>query len=257
MIATLLTLFMTLFLPLNGNGSSRTPYLLLPAEYTALVEDPTVAQDKTTELYKKLGLEEDKLSFQAFKLGVEGYDRIERKNRAVLTIIDFSKPSTQERMFVIDMEHEKLLYSTLCAHGKNSGGNYATSFSNQVNSHKSSLGFYLTGETYKGGNGYSLRLDGLEKGINDHAYERSIVVHGARYVSEQVAEQGRLGRSFGCPAVPTALAVPIINAIKDGSVLYIYAQDNRYITRSKIARMPSNQAELHANAHQPGSEQNS
>ena len=117
---------------------------------------------------------------------------------------------------------KKMLYSSVVSHGKNSGENYATSFSNEVGSYKSSLGFYLTGNTYQGRNGYSLLLDGLEKGINDRARERAIVVHGAAYANPSVCKSGRLGRSFGCPALPQALTKPIINTIKGGKrTLYL------------------------------------
>ena len=161
----------------------------------------------------------------AFRQAVAGYNRIKEKSKPILTLIDFSKPSTEKRFFVFDMEKKKLLYSSVVAHGRNSGENYATSFSNQYGSYKSSLGFYLTENTYQGGNGYSLILNGLEKGINDKAKARSIVVHGA---------PGRLGRSLGCPALPTKLARPIINTIKDGSVMFIYANNPHYLAQSNI-----------------------
>lgn len=149
-------------------------------------------------------------------------------------MIDFTKPSTEKRLFVFDMEQKKMLYSSVVSHGKNSGENYATSFSNEVGSYKSSLGFYLTGNTYQGKNGYSLLLDGLEKGINDRARERAIVVHGAAYANPSVCKSGRLGRSFGCPALPQALTKPIINTIKGGSVLFIYANNKEYMAKSSI-----------------------
>ncbi len=142
--------------------------------------------------------------------------------------------STEKRLFVFDMEQKKMLYSSVVSHGKNSGENYATSFSNEVGSYKSSLGFYLTGNTYQGRNGYSLLLDGLEKGINDRARERAIVVHGAAYANPSVCKSGRLGRSFGCPALPQALTKPIINTIKGGSVLFIYANNKEYMAKSSI-----------------------
>ncbi len=134
------------------------------------------------------------------------------------------------------MEKKQLLYSSVVSHGRNSGENYATSFSNQNGSYKSSLGFYLTENTYQGGNGYSLILNGLEKGINDKAKERSIVVHGASYANPTVAASGRLGRSLGCPALPTKLAKPIINTIKDGSVMFIYANNSSYLAQSDILK---------------------
>lgn len=174
------------------------------------------------------------VNFIAFRQAVAGYNRIKEKSKPILTLIDFSKPSTEKRLFVFDMEKKKLLYSSVVAHGRNSGENYATSFSNQYGSYKSSLGFYLTENTYQGGNGYSLILNGLEKGINDKAKARSIVVHGAAYANPSVASSGRLGRSLGCPALPTQLARPIINTIKDGSVMFIYANNPRYLAQSHI-----------------------
>ena len=184
-------------------------------------------------LYDSLRLE-GMVSRDAFVSAVIGYERIDRR-REVLTLIDFSKPSTEKRLFVFDMKARRLLYSSVVAHGKNSGENYATSFSNEHGSHKSSLGFYLTAGTYRGRNCYSLILEELEKGINDQARERAIVMHGAAYANPSVIRSaGRLGRSFGCPAVPEALSRPIIDAIKGGSVLYIYAPRPEYLAQSPI-----------------------
>lgn len=176
------------------------------------------------------------VNFIAFRQAVAGYNRIKEKSKPILTLIDFSKPSTEKRFFVFDMEKKQLLYSSVVSHGRNSGENYATSFSNQNGSYKSSLGFYLTENTYQGGNGYSLILNGLEKGINDKAKERSIVVHGASYANPTVAASGRLGRSLGCPALPTKLAKPIINTIKDRSVMFIYANNSSYLAQSDILK---------------------
>jgi hypothetical protein len=181
---------------------------------------------KDTDLHK-LWLDcslEKALSYEIFNkalLGYNQYENIWKKN--ILTIIDFSKPSTENRFFVIDIEKRQLLYSCFVAHGKNSGENYATSFSNEPESLQSSLGFYLTAETYVGDNGYSLKLDGLEKGINDNAREREIVIHGADYVSQKFIDQyGRLGRSWGCPALPLEISKEVIDKISEGSCLYIY-----------------------------------
>lgn len=176
------------------------------------------------------------VNFIAFRQAVAGYNRIKEKSKPILTLIDFSKPSTEKRLFVFDMMKKKLLYSSVVSHGRNSGENYATSFSNQNGSYKSSLGFFLTEHTYQGGNGYSLILNGLEKGINDKAKERAIVVHGAAYANPAVASSGRLGRSLGCPALPTHLAKPIINTIKDGSVMFIYANNTNYLAQSNILK---------------------
>lgn len=171
----------------------------------------------------------------AWNQAVAGYGRITEKRKNILVIADFTKPSTAKRLYVVDMNNLTLLYDTWVAHGRGSGENFATSFSNVSGSHKSSLGFYLTGNTYQGGNGYSLLLDGLEKGINDKARERAIVIHGARYCDPSViASAGRLGRSFGCPALPPDVTREIIDTIKDGAVLYIFADRDDYLAQSAI-----------------------
>ncbi len=173
---------------------------------------------------------EGQLSFEIFKKAIIGYNKIPGiKKRNVISIIDFTQASTSKRFFVIDLQNKKLLYACLVAHGRNSGDNMAKSFSNKPKSLKSSLGFYLTAETYIGKHGYSLKLDGLEKNINDKAREREIVIHGAEYVSEKFAKlQGRIGRSWGCPALPKDLAKEIIDVISKGSCLFIYAEDVFY-----------------------------
>lgn len=185
-------------------------------------------------LYDKLSLD-GKLSREAFDYAIDGYRKIEKEKSNILTVVDFSQPSTNKRMFIIDLDKQELLFSTYVSHGKNSGGKYATSFSNRNGSNKSSLGFYLTGKTYKGRNGYSLALNGLEKGINDKARERAIVVHGASYCNPSIVEHGgTLGRSFGCLAIPTSITRQIIDTIKDGSLIFVYAENKHYLTESKI-----------------------
>ena len=192
--------------------------------------------DEVSELYEDLSSDTDGTMFicrQAFIEAMKGLERIKTKNKEILTIIDFTKPSTQKRLCVIDLKNKKILYSTVVAHGRNSGANYATSFSNVSGSYQSSLGFYVTENVYMGKNGYSLVLDGLEKGINDKAKERAIVIHGAKYANPStIAAGGRLGRSLGCPALPESLATPIINTIKNGSVIYIYAGNKEYTNKS-------------------------
>lgn len=190
--------------------------------------------DNIPELYDHLGLKPH-VGFEAFEQAVSGYGKISSRNKDVLTLVDFSKPSTEERLFVIDMSRKELLFKTHVSHGKNSGENYATSFSNVSGSYKSSLGFYLTENTYQGRNGYSLVLAGLEKGINDKAKSRAIVIHGAAYANPSViGKSGRLGRSLGCPALPTSVSKDIIDTIKDGSVLFIYAGKEDYTASSSI-----------------------
>jgi len=127
-----------------------------------------------------------------------------------------------------------VLFNSLVAHGKNTGEEFATNFSNTESSLQSSLGFYITENTYEGENGYSLRLEGMDSGFNDAAMQRSIVMHGADYVSEDFAAQHqRIGRSWGCPAVPRALAAPIIDTVKGQSCLFIYYPDQNYLSQSK------------------------
>jgi len=146
-------------------------------------------------------------------------------NPRLLTVIDYSRPSTEPRLWVLDLASRAIVQRELVAHGKGSGDNLATSFSNDEGSHKSSLGLFVTGAAYIGQNGYSLRLRGLEPGVNDHAYARDIVIHGAAYVSEAVARTlGRLGRSWGCPAVRPTIARPLIDEIKGGTVLFVYGK---------------------------------
>jgi len=201
-----------------------------PAENFSLSSDASAQQ-----LYQECGLEKV-LSLDVFKMALTGYEKINNlQNNKIITIIDFTKPSTRERFFVIDLENKKLLYKSLVAHGKNSGGNMATRFSNTPRSLKSCLGFFLTAETYSGKYGYSLKLDGLEPGINDNARKRSIVIHGADFVSHDIARQcGMLGRSYGCPALPINSSKKIIDKISKGSCLFIYGNDALYLKTSKI-----------------------
>ncbi|MDR1990434.1 MAG: murein L,D-transpeptidase catalytic domain family protein [Acidobacteriaceae bacterium] len=151
-----------------------------------------------------------------------------------LTVIDYSRPSTEARMWVFDLQTHELLYNELVAHGEGSGGNLPTRFSNDDNSHRSSLGLFSTGETYNGKNGYSLRLNGLDAGFNDHAMERAIVIHGATYVNETVAKkQGRLGRSWGCPALREGIAHEVIDHVKGSGLVFAYYPDARWLATSK------------------------
>jgi hypothetical protein len=147
-----------------------------------------------------------------------------------LSVIDFSKPSTDKRLWVYDLHSHALLFHEYVAHGRGSGANLAELFSNQPESNRSSLGLFRTGEAYIGKHGYSLRLDGLERGINDRARERAIVIHGAEYVNAATARaQGRLGRSLGCPAVRPEIATPLIKAVKEGGLLFAYYPDKSWL----------------------------
>lgn len=179
----------------------------------------------------------EKPDYKTFRKGLIGLlnlKKAEQENiKNIITLIDFNLPSTQKRMWVIDLDQMKVLFHELVAHGRNSGENYATEFSNKVNSNTSSLGFYLTGEEYIGKYGASLRLDGMEAGYNDQARERAVVLHGADYVSQAVVDaQGRLGRSYGCPAVPFENKDAIVDSIAERSVLFINGPDESYEKQS-------------------------
>ncbi len=181
---------------------------------------------------QKYGLDEEVLRY-AFTgyLNLRGRGQI--LDKGILTVIDFSKPSTQKRMWIINVVKQKLLVHTYVAHGVNSGSNYATEFSNVPESFKSSLGFYVTAETYEGKHGLSLALDGAEPTINCKARERAIVLHGSDYVSAQhIQAKGRLGRSQGCPAVPMELKDQIIKLVKNRTALFIYYPDEEYLSKS-------------------------
>lgn len=188
-------------------------------------------------LYDSLQLQMKGLSKEAYNYALMGYNKLMQsgklKNDETLTIIDFSLPSTAKRLFVIDMKLGTILFNTLVSHGRNSGKEMANDFSNNNNSFKSSLGFYLTSDTYMGKHGLSMRLEGEEKGINDNAINRGIVMHSADYVNEALIQsQGYIGRSQGCPAVPPALHKAIINKIKNGSCLFMYSPAKYYLSNS-------------------------
>lgn len=192
-----------------------------------------------SSLYSRLNLDIMGLSEEAFNYAVKGYEKLRQAgkvtNDRIITIIDFTKSSSRKRLFVIDLEKERVLFNTYVAHGQKSGAEFATQFSNIPESLQSSLGFYQTSATYNGKHGYSMHLIGLENGINNNANDRAIVMHGAGYVSEQIIRsQGYIGRSWGCPAVPEKYSKPIINAIKNGSCLFIYAPDQNYMKKSKM-----------------------
>jgi hypothetical protein len=190
-------------------------------------------------IYQNLKLDSLGLSKEAFNYAMKGKDRLEKEgklaNTDLLTIVDFSLTSSKKRLFVIDLKNGKVLFNTLVSHGRNSGTAVATEFSNAPESFKSSLGFYVTGETYKGEHGYSLRLQGEEAGINDNALSRGIVMHSAAYVNDKLASlQGYIGRSLGCPAIPEKVHKMIIEQIRNGTCLFLYSPDKYYMAHSKM-----------------------
>ncbi|WP_223241285.1 murein L,D-transpeptidase catalytic domain family protein [Flammeovirga sp. EKP202] len=199
-------------------------------------------------LYDTAHLKDEGLSFDAFKKGMIAYLNLINKkqinNTRVVSILDFNQPSTAKRFYIIDVTSGKLLLKTYVSHGVNSGLLYAENFSNIVNSKQSSLGIYKAAETYTGKYGLSLKLDGLERNINDNARKRAIVLHPAKYVSEHFIHQnGYMGRSFGCPAVSYQDHKKVIQYIKGGSVLYIHTNIERYQDEALFS-LPENSLEL-------------
>ena len=193
-------------------------------------------------MYTELSLN-DKVSFSCFNNAMHGLEKIEdleifnNSNDSLLVMVDYTKPSTEERLFIIDLKEKRLLISSLVTHGRGTGDLYATKFSNKNNSYSTSSGFYLTGNIYNGKHGESLELYGLEKGKNDNARKRTIVMHSAYYANKKFAEKyGRLGRSKGCLALPTELNTKIINLISGGVVLYVHTNfdENKEYDFSKL-----------------------
>jgi hypothetical protein len=200
---------------------------------------PKIHLSFSKTLYDSLRLESMGLKRQVFEYALKGFNFMRERgmlgDKEIISIVDFSKPSSVKRLFIIDLQNVKVLFKTYVAHGSKSGKEFANQFSNVLSSNKSSLGFYETLNTYVGGNGYSLRLQGMEQGINDNANKRSIVLHGAGYVDERlIHSQGYIGRSWGCPAVPQALHRSIIDKIKNGTCLFIFSPDSKYLSNSKI-----------------------
>jgi hypothetical protein len=234
-------------------------YLVVAFSYKVVSADegmPLVTEARVenyiSQLYKQIDFSKSTtLSYDVFDKAFRGYLNLRNSGKLnteteVISVCDFSLPSTENRLWVIDLAKRKVLFNTYVAHGEGSGDDSANSFSNAFNSHKSSLGFYVTGDIYQGEHGTSLRLNGMDVGFNDAAYDRGVVVHGADYVGNKfVASHNRLGRSWGCPAVPTALYKPIIDVIKYGTCLFIYYPDNKYLASTswlnrKITRLPEN-----------------
>lgn len=242
MVVTIIIASLYSFAPFRSISfySKNLVLATIKAGATTINNTPAVLSyaDSKKGLYDSLQLEQSGLSRDVFEKALHGMEKLLRKNLIVtniLSIIDFSKPSTEKRLFVIDLDQSLLLFHTWVAHGHNSGKELANSFSNKPRSKKSSLGFYVTGATYRGSNGYSLKLQGLETGFNSNAFKRAIVVHGADYVNENyIQSQGYIGRSLGCPAVEPSISQALINTIKEGSCLFIYHPSPVYLKHSSL-----------------------
>lgn len=215
-------------------GYTREPELLPAKPVSATIPESEL-------LYNDLSGSGEMPSLEVFSLALRGYTNLKKSNafsKNILTIADFSRPSTEKRLWVIDMEEKKVLFHELVAHGRNSGDNYAGTFSNTPNSYMSSIGFYVTGETYSGKHGLSLYLDGMDQQFNNNARNRAIVIHGAEYVSSEFIKQhGRLGRSFGCPALSLDCYQRVIELISKGSCLFIYYPDEDFLKKSSVLNM--------------------
>lgn len=189
-------------------------------------------------LYDSLHLADLGLSKDAMRLAYKGHEELVERgvlnNEDVLAVCDFSQSSDNKRLYIIDTKNYRILFNTYVAHGKNSGLNYAERFSNTPESLQSSLGFYRTKSTYFGKHGLSLKLEGLEKGFNDNAEARAVVMHGADYIGDNRLGSAYMGRSFGCPAVPQAQSEKIINMLKNGTCLFIYHPTQKYLNASRI-----------------------
>ena len=233
LIVAILASFFFVFATTKNSSGKKT---------VAAAPAPAVSAETSTNaqaLFSELHLGDVGLDQTVFSSALHGLQKLEEKGdipkEDIITIVDFSQPSTKKRLYVLDLENKRILFNTLVAHGRNSGTLWTKSFSNQASSLKSSPGFYVTEDTYMGSNGYSLRLKGLERNINDNALDRAIVMHGAPYVDQSaISSLGFLGRSWGCPAVPLSKHKAIINTIKEGTCLFIYSPDKNYQEKSTL-----------------------
>ena len=194
---------------------------------------------ETSMLYDELSLGQLGLGKKAFEYAYKGYKNLLNRGliakQNILSVVDFSQSSKNKRLYIVDIDKREILMNTYVAHGRNSGKEFATSFSNSISSLKSSLGFFVTKGTYYGEHGLSLRIDGVERGINDNAEKRAVVIHGAEYLGENYLDGNPFsGRSWGCPAVPSDQSSQIIDMIKDGTVMFIYHPTQKYLSKSRI-----------------------
>ena len=229
----------TSFYTIDSRKATK-PESLTKKNSQTILKKSNLREDNSADIYSAISFENSNtLNPEVFNKAFLGFTNLKKagklpENSNLISIVDFSLSSTQKRLWVIDLEKKVVIFNSLVAHGKNTGEEFAQKFSNTESSYQSSLGFYITESTYNGSNGYSLKLLGMDPGYNDAALQRAIVMHGADYVSEDFIKfQKRIGRSWGCPAVPRALAEPIIDTIKGKNVLFIYYPDEQYLSTSE------------------------
>ena len=214
--------------------------ILIPVANNANINEFALITEDNEDIYSFVNSAETGLSIDVLKLALKGLKKLEingkLQNSNILTIVDYSQSSNNKRLYVIDLKNKCLLFNTYVAHGRNTGEEFAKDFSNELGSYKSSLGFYITENPIIGSHtGFSLMINGVEKGINDNAEKRAIIIHSADYATEDfIKKYGRLGRSFGCPVLPPNMNKPIIETIKGGTCLFIYNPDESYICKSTL-----------------------
>ena len=215
-------------------------FLLLPIVNSAHVAELEIEKTINIDIYNAVNLADTGLARAVFDLAIKGLRKLDTnhklQNPNIVTIADYSQSSNKKRLYVIDLKNQKLLFNTYVAHGRNTGNEYAKSFSNTEGSLKSSLGFYITENQIVGSHtGFALMIQGVEKGFNDNAAKREIIIHSADYATENfIRKNGRLGRSLGCPVLPPDMNKPIIETIKDGTCLFIYNPSDAYLDKSSL-----------------------
>jgi len=230
---TLIMSFSLLFLSFITKDNNDEIVASNKVDSTSSVSTPSLVDT----LMDSLHLDSLGLTHEAVEYAVKGFDKLDslgKVNNPYLTIVDLSQSSRKKRFYILDMQKHQLVWNTFVSHGKNSGVDMAEKFSKQINSEESSLGFYVTENTYTGKHGLSLRINGLEEGFNSNAEARGVVVHGAPYVNAGRVNSGYMGRSQGCPALPVNEYAKVINIIKDGSVLFVYHPSADYLQSSPI-----------------------
>ena len=238
----LLIAFLTSVMPLSVRAKTDGKKATGDKNFPSLLNnsfDAPLLKVQSDSLYNLMGLGNYGLQREVFFKAYKGYNFLLKKGlvrkKNILTVCDYSQSSNNKRLYVIDLKETRMLFNTFVSHGRNSGGEFANTFSNLIESNKSSLGFMLTAETYNGKAGYSMRFDGMEAGINDKVRTRDIVLHGSYFVNAQMVEtRGIIGNSLGCPAIPNDKRNQVIEAIKGGSCFYINHPDNWYNTTSSI-----------------------